>query len=534
MTTQTDYSGFFYKKDEAPFTAIVGAGGAEGEAAELQQKYKHSQDIFSSVELDFKIFEGIQGDLAYKFASPEVQALIGQHHRKSAELLMFNAAASENSFEEDKYNKVLQKNKVKTLEKAAPEIGPQVQVSDNEANDDFITKIKKFFIGLFVSLSAFFLFYERALLDNIGLLNIYRLSYVFSKNTWLYIWYYLRDLGLLVNNTLKGIYLNVQALEFTTNIFYLLSVLLFVPRLIIDLCSIVKHAAFPSTAERVYTSTELAWIEFKRRYKRLGNDLVWIVINALTNFPQYFNIPIPTANWLLAGFFFFDVIFLSIILRIEMNKFNEKIQWIDEQLQLADQEESESQNMESLREQKDTYKKMFTLMKNQANSMLAGTKATFGLYIAATLLFFVSFSLILTLGLQLALPIGFFSCVLVVGLILSGGSFGEAIQARAIKNIELEQGLSKELQQDGRKQAERDAWINFGLKLAENIIVPMFIFGLVAIHWPTAIVVAVAYIAVKLYLSNKKDEPEVREEKISDVNILASANDCEIKLVAFK
>ena len=151
--------------------------------------------------------------------------------------------------------------------------------------------------------------------DWLSFFNITRIQLVFSRIT--------VKQGLLVANNLHwleklesvlGRHIDVNGmvatLDSTAGVFNVMSVGIFVARFTINAGTLLKHTCFPSQEEQDISWTDRFCGELKKRHCDYLNDIVWGSVNGLTNYAQYFIIPGPTANWILAGFLFFDVALL--------------------------------------------------------------------------------------------------------------------------------------------------------------------------------------------------------------------------------
>jgi hypothetical protein len=513
METRAAYNKFFYQEYQTDHLKQNPQDEADlcvKEKEDLKNNYVHSQSIFSEVEFDYNLFAAMQDDAAFKLLDKETKKLIKEHFEKSARLLLVNSTSANRRAKRDGYQKALDKS---MLPKAA---------NDDFARESYWTRIKNYFKSLQESFYKFLEFHPSSFLGLIGVLNLYRLSYIFSRLSWKTLWLYFKSIEWLsLHDRLYGYFINIAMMDYPTPVFHLLSIFTFVARVIVDGLTTARHAILPTLAERGLSLYKRLQIEWNECYTRVMNDGWWILINGLTNFPQLFNIPVPVASWILAGCLFFDVLFLSYQLHHEKLKFKARMVWFEEQLSILDnnydgQETTELTMMrETLTKNKQSYTMMFNLMLKQSEYMLAGVRAMFGVYIGATLLFITSVSLVLTLSSPLVMPLGFFACVFAVAGVLSGGKFGALISARLARS--KNSGEESQDISDIRHAKVNDAWESFGLTFAETLIMPMLIIGLFTIHWPSAIALAVLYVAAKnisFPTSNKKPV----EEGLSDGN----------------
>lgn len=511
-----------------------------------QQFYAYASSIRTEVELDFKLLGKMLEDSGFAKLSPSVQRRVEFYYYDYAQLLLDDASLANHRAERDEYQKIIneyhdKKRKAATLAVEAITIEKKqrkTQQDKKKVQDTWLVMLQKWYASLLKGLSDFATFHPSVVIDWIGYFNMYRLMTVFCRLTWRQFWLIGRALGWLdQTGNLCGAYIDIAMMDAPTEIFNLLSVFLFLARFAVDFSMILKHVFLPTDAERGIEPMERFRIEWNKRYGRMCNDVAWVFFNGLTNYAIYFNIPIPIAGWLLAGFLVFDVWFLSYQLNEEEKVYTTKKQ----QLEVLLDQDGEGDEQEIL-----------YLQLKQLEYRRAEMRGKLAFYMAAATLFVVSFSLVLSVSSPWAAPICFLACVFAVAMYLSGGKFGAAIRARKERHMNDEEPviasaslagsykessklLAKEMTEANddealRAKAERDAWISFGFALAENVVMPMLIVGLFTINWPAAIALTVIYIGIK-HVDLKKlgayimsDESSLDEDEQDDDGVLISSS----------
>lgn len=559
------------------------------------------------VELECRLLGGIKDDKDFAKLSSDIQDRVNYYYYDHVQLLLDYAAFANidktkldeslvddlmhYSLERDKYQKILdarykelsQQSKVHTAGKVLAEPIAVRKEDEDGSSQNLLQKSKSdsndtWFGSVIHEMKKLASFHSSYIIEWLGYFSMYRLMVVFVRLTWISFWTRASTIGWLDSfGNLFGIHINIELITAPTFVLNILSVFIFMLRLLADLAMMVKHYAFPNEAEEGVTAWDRLQMEWHDRYKRIGNDFAWVIFNSLTNYAIYFHIPIPIANWLLVAFLVYDVWFLA----YRLNETEKLYQSKQKEWLLAQDLSNEDRVINHLKLRQLEYEGQ-------------ETRGSFILYILAAILFVASFVLLLSISSPVMGPICFFICAFVVALYLSGADFGKAIRCgkeRELnaqygitmdgKNEEINQRITKDdssykitfhkeqnevetieissgkifellnshvnttqftadeisqinawivesggtINRDNslRIKAEKDAWVNFALGLAENIIVPVLIVGLFTINWPAALALTIVYIGLKhanlpkLYgdvvsalpsLSNKNPETE--------------------------
>ncbi|MDF1756742.1 MAG: hypothetical protein P1U74_00340 [Legionellaceae bacterium] len=513
MESRFSYNSFFYNDYD-----IDGSGYNETnkdnltpeQIAAYQKNYVESESIFKTVEANEKLFNRIIKDISFQDHSDEVRALIKKEYEKSLRLLIVNTSSSNRRLDIKKYKDALDASSGMAAANEA--------AYSEQKNKDYWEKTTAFFAKLYTSFNNLIEFHPSQFFDFLGTLNLYRLSYVFSRLSWKNLWLFFKSLNFLdINDKLRGHFINIAMMDYPTTVFNLASVFIFVARLLVEAATILKHWIKPTVAEQGFSWSSRIYIEWVRKYARILNDIVWAVINAVTNFPLHFGIAIPVASWILAGFLFFDIGLLSYQLYGEESDYKERKAWAEDQKSIMngkklDFSHDEEYAQKVLAKNKPIYSFMLDLLDKEAQICLAETRAIVGLCIFATVLFVASLACCITMSSPLVLPICFFVCVFSVAMIISRGKFGEIFSARKTKELDTS-GKYK----DERNEAIQKAQWDFAKSFAINLFAPMIIIGLFTVHWPTAIAAIVVYLAVMNinFTNDKKDVKNIKADVLT-------------------
>lgn len=526
------YAGDFNNKIEDH--RIRSGGNISPEDLETaQEEYKKSQAQYSENSRDNRLLAGAMQDPTFEYYSKETKILFCKARIRVLEKLLVNSVTANRSGETDQYTeqrlwalgllaKLEEEGKGNTTSSQKKAADKKAQ---NLVEEDIINKTAAY-------LKDMFTFNPTAFIRWAGTINLYRMSYTFSrislKNTLLY----LQSLGIIdQNGNLNGVSFNIAIIDAPNDVFNHLSVCIFLARISVMLFEILQHTFAPTNeAEKAFSGWGRFKIEVGREWSNLCNDSWWVFINAITNFPQTFHL-VPIAGWVLTGALFFDVGLLLTMSYYEEQEVAAKIQWLEEQIESNDP--YAQQNIT-----------VFSAMLRQAKIQHTGFRAMIGVVIFATVLFIVSLALTLSLTSPLAVPIGFFVCIVAAALIFSRGNIQQIAQIRAeLCDINLisdrseeEQGLLKldELSNIKRQHKneisrelsakEAEAWKAFALTFAEHVFVPIIIVGMYTLCWPAAVVLTVIYVIHKCVGSSvpngdKKDPDAGADSVLPSVDV---------------
>lgn len=325
--------------------------------------------------------------------------------------------------------------------------------------------------------------------------NVYRILLVFSRLITKQMFMLAR--GLQWIDKTDDIVANVNA---STPAFNALSVAIFGARLVVNIGRIAKHTFAPTGPEEELTKTARFLNELKKHYATMVNDIVWGVVNMLSNYSMYLGIAAPVATWLTAGFLFFDMIWNTYRRRLAWEVYQEKDTAYRQEIQHYQQLLSAT----DLSEDDDAfYKEQVKLLEKQRNELRyqwEKTNQEWKMYIAAAALIAACFSASLLLA---ATPAGvavcYLICMVAIAMYLSGGAFGKwRQQALMLKEREDEEGIAPDLVLKLQKDT-RDARNAFIGAMILNTIMPVLLVALYATVWPAGLALTVVYLAFCYY-----------------------------------
>ncbi|MDA9271806.1 hypothetical protein N9Q05_00260 [bacterium] len=324
--------------------------------------------------------------------------------------------------------------------------------------------------------------------DWLGFLNVYRLHIVFSRLTWKQIWLLGRAFNWLdKSDKLGGVLpINIGMMDAPTAVFNVLSITFFASRFMVNFAMILKHTVAPEGEEENVPRAERFWREVKKRHWIMVNDLIWAIVNGLTNYAFYFNILSSTAGWILAAFLVFDLLWLVYRVYLEEQNYFSMKERYDHELSLITDESSIDWIL--------LKKQLLQLSNNRYE-----TNSTLYFAMGAAFLIMASFAAALLITSPLALPICFFFCTVAVSMYMSSGKFGTYMKERMICNRD---------QTDPKAQSE--ALSNFVWTMVKSTLMPLIIIGLFTISWQAAIVMTVLYIGYELSNGIKAAPEEVK------------------------
>lgn len=280
---------------------------------------------------------------------------------------------------------------------------------------------------------------------------------------------------------LLGRPLNLAILDYPLGVYNALSVGLFALRFLVDVIDILQHT-FNGPKE---TRMDRFYEGIKKYHYFMVNDLIWGIVNALSNYAAYFRIPPAVPNMLMLGFTVFDIVWLNYALYAENLDYSTK----------KSEYQGNSVKLEKL--ERDHEKK----------------KSAFLFYIAAACLMLGAFTAAFLLCPPALLPLCFLVCNVAIGMYLSGDQYGAAKEAELILKQQTEKGFDTVNEQ----KAVSAAWNDLSFTMAKNIIMPFIIIGAFTVSVPAGILLTVAYIAYendyfpKLFSG---DEPEVEQKPL--------------------
>ncbi len=478
-----------------------------------KENYKQSEMLYSEALLDSDLLTRVINDPGSNAFSDQTKKLILESKLKTLKPLMVNASSATREAElqgyEEEFEQYTKKLQVINSRNKNPEDKTKALLDTNTNKEENKKKVESIFQAIIDFLKYLFILSPLALVRWIGERNLNRLSLTFSRISLKNLLTYLKSLGVLDKGSkLHGIFINIAMLDYPATVFSLLSVFIFMAKLLVNITLPFKHLFAPtSRAELAFGWWTRAKMEVMRVWDIYANDIFWMVFNGITNFPLVVGLSIPVANWILAGALFFDIAVLGRVLYLEDKKLANEIAWLNQQITLA----KTNNNL--------PHQEMYTAMRSQAEISRVGIRATLIACIIATALFIASLALIFTLATPLMAPIGFFACVVAVAVILSRKEIGKYAEAKASQSVYQDQYETKALRAEN---ASKTGW-QLAKSLTEHIVIPMIIMGLYTVSLPAAIAFTVLYVAIKTsgvkltdFECNNKPKALAFEEKVPE------------------
>lgn len=338
----------------------------------------------------------------------------------------------------------------------------------------------------------------------VGLANAYRLLFVFNRLMWQQSVTLARELQWFNKLETMGLAFNLERLNVFNHLFNILSVALFASRFLMSVLMVLKHTFVPTKAEMGLDASQRFWDELNKRHWGMVNDLVWALINGLSNFAVYLHIAAPVANWLLAGFLVFDVLWMGWRLyQEEQLYFAKKAQYTKESSKLlyvlgACEQKLEDANLTpqecaELEEQLQQLKNQRMVLKEQLQQLEINrceTNWTTLFNFAAALLLMAGFSAVIILSIPAIVPICFLFCTIAVAMYLSADQFGAYMKARLVYQQDKKNNLVS-----ASTDATQAAWNMFVMSMVKTTVMPVLIVGVFAVCWPAALTLTLLYIA---------------------------------------
>ncbi|PJD94100.1 MAG: hypothetical protein CK424_00670 [Legionella sp.] len=316
-------------------------------------------------------------------------------------------------------------------------------------------------------------FHVSKVITLLSYINLYRLLTLFSRLSLKSFWTLAQDNKWLdVNNHLFGQPINRSILDNTAGVFNFLSVSVFALRLTAHLSMIAKHATSQRAGEKDIDWRQRAFQEFYVRMANIMNDIVWVIINLLTNYASIWGISDPLSNLLLCCTLVYDSISLGVLWYVKEKE------WHAEKVLLSNYRNSNS----AFNSQDDG---LTDLKLQLISDMQLEMRVKFAFSILAGLSIMTSYLLVLALASTAVATLGFSMCVVGFGMYASADDFATWMRA--------EFGA---LKIDGEKQQAKIAFLT---TWAKSTLTPLFMVGLVTISWELALL-AMVFVAVRPYI----------------------------------
>lgn len=373
----------------------------------------------------------------------------------------------------------------------------------------------------------------------LGFTNIYRLAFTFSRLTTFEFYVTINKWFALLSNTLH-MPLDLDKMNKQINgptaTFRALSVGLFLSRLLVNTSLVIKHTFFPTEGEKHLDMSSRFYLEMKKRYPQMLNDIVWTTINALTNYAEFFKISGPVANSLLITFLIFDVSLLAWRLKeAEQTHLIKQAQYTQERkaalLELEYLLKQSTIDHEKINALQKAIRCLDCQLEEQQIKQRT-MRTNFNANIVAASLLTLGFSASLLFTIPALICASYLVIVIGTALYISADAYS-AYEEKRIRQQRLT--LLGESTASAKNETQ-EAWNSFVGKMIKNIVMPILIMGTLAICWQAAALLLVLFIASEYASKYKKADATYRQhmlfEKTAENPIVT--NDTNVEQVTSK
>lgn len=365
--------------------------------------------------------------------------------------------------------------------------------------------------------------------DWVSALNVERIYWFFCRTTSTQTLVLLRDLEIL--DRISSVFGNIDVdgiisnLESPNPVLRVCSVAFFALRFIFNGAMLVKHS-YGSEKEKDYEALLRLYSELYKRHPVLVNDVVWGVVNFITNYNWLTGIPDPTAGWIVAGFLFFDFCWLvwqRHLAKLEYQAKKEQLisdrdfytnllsNYIDENGQPLTEEKIREigQHLKILNDEID-----------QLELSWSAESSFFWFNSAAALLLAVGFSASMVFTAPVVAILCYAICTFGVAMYLSAGSY---------KNFE-EKRLQANYDPNNQEAiaAYNAARNEFIFTMLKNVFLPTLFIATFAVCWQAAVVLTALYVAYQLYSAYNNYEEKHKQLEVGEENAAIEADEISI------
>ena len=284
----------------------------------------------------------------------------------------------------------------------------------------------------------------------------------------------------------------IELLMAPTQCFYVLSIVVPGLRLLTDLTNVIKYAYYPTeTATETHelsVATRLASELYRARFS-ITNDILCVMFNTLTSFPEQFNISPPLATTLLFINLIIDICFLLYAHHVAHESFMKKKVQYDDEIISAYPGIMPNISQQQLFELELNYCR---IRHNLNLSLLAGGVLLSG------------FILLFTAPLPVLAPVGSLLCLLGMSLYLTAETYAHYEQQDFIlkHNKTSPQATAADIL--ASEKATQQTWDDFLCSLITNTFFPAILMSTLVVSSPAALLLLIAFITFKL----QSPEPE--------------------------
>lgn len=304
----------------------------------------------------------------------------------------------------------------------------------------------------------------------------------------------------------------INTLEIPTEILKLFSIGFFLSRLFLNTLMTIRHTFMPSAGEEQLAMSYRLKQELFLRHIEMLNDIVWSIINCATNFNEVFQISMPTAGWIVAGFMVFDIALILWRIQIAKWEYESKDKSYDEQISAYRKLIIGTNNDEEIKR----YQAQIELLNDQKIELEISWETKKG-----TLIFVGMAATILVLGFSasmlLASPVliipCYAICTLAISMYLSDGAFA-TFKHKQLVHEQAQRSNFSDQKQLVAYEEYKTARLDFALTLAKNFLLPAVFIATFAICWQAALVltaVYVGYVILDAYYSDVVKKRKIAE-----------------------
>lgn len=355
--------------------------------------------------------------------------------------------------------------------------------------------------------------------DWVSALNVERIYWLFCRTTVTQSLLLARELEML--DRIGSVFGNIDVdniiatLESPNPVLRVCSVAFFALRFIFNGAMLVKHS-HGSDKEKDYDALLRLNSELYKRHPVLVNDLVWGVVNFITNYNWLTGIPDPTAGWIVAGFLFFDFCWLvwqRHLAEIEYQAKKEQLindrefytnlllRYVDENGQPLTEEKIKEigQHLKLLNDEID-----------QLELSWSAESSYFWFNCAGALLLAVGFSASMVFTAPVVAILCYAICTFGVAIYLSAGAYKNYEEKRLQANHDPSNNEALAAYYAARNE--------FIFTMLKNVFLPTLFIATFAICWQAAVVLTAVYIAYQLYSAYNNYEEKHKSLEVEGEN----------------
>lgn len=349
--------------------------------------------------------------------------------------------------------------------------------------------------------------------NNISLANMSRIYWFFCRTTITKTFLFARDVKLLdqiskIFGTNIDVDKIVKFLEKPKPVTNFLSVAFLVTRFILNAGLLLKHTLFPSEEEKDLNMKQRFCNEMYKRHAEFLNDIVWSLVNLVTNYNTVFHISEATAGWMLAGFLAFDFMLIIWQLHLAEKEYLIKVSQLNCDLQYyQDRLRREYLDPEERRTTEEHCRLLIEEIQ-QLNISWQAKRAAFIFVAVAAFTLMAGFSASMLFSGPVIVIACYAVCTFAMAMYLSNDSFCNFRE----KQLKLQQAKIENKNIEQATAAYNKALYDFIFTLIQNAVIPTLVITTLTLYWPAAVVLAAAFIGYKMCWGAYQDYTEKQSE----------------------